>query len=330
MKIAFFSTKPYDETFFNQVNEHYQHEITYIDARLRRTTSALAQGHDAVCAFVNDKLDRDVLTLLAGYGIKTIALRCAGYNNLDVDAANELGFTVVRVPAYSPYAVAEHAVGLMMTLNRKYHRAFNRVREGNFSLVGLVGFDMHGKTVGVVGTGKIGATLIPILKGFGCKVVAYDVYQNPDVLAMGVPYVTLDELLAQSDIISLHCPLVESTHHLINAQTLAKTKRGVMIINTSRGGIIQTNELIEGLKTGQVGSVGLDVYEEEESLFFRDLSNTVIQDDVFSRLLTFPNVLVTGHQAFFTDTALSNIADTTLGNLACLAKGEPCANAIKS
>jgi D-lactate dehydrogenase len=332
MKIAFFSSKPYDEQFFNKMNAQLpaeqQHDIHFIEARLRRATSILAKECDAVCAFVNDKVDAEVLALLASHGVKTVAMRCAGYNNVDVPAAHAHGLKVVRVPAYSPYAVAEHALGLMMTLNRKYHRAYNRVRDGNFSLVGLVGFDMHGKTVGVVGTGKIGATLVPILKGFGCKVLAYDVYENPELVAMGVSYVKLETLLAQSDIVSLHCPLLPSTYHLINNTTVGLMKRGAMLINTSRGGLIQTDALIDGLKSGQLGSVGLDVYEEEESLFFRDLSNSVIQDDVFSRLLTFPNVLITGHQAFFTETALCNIAETTLHNLLQIEVKEACPNEI--
>jgi D-lactate dehydrogenase len=328
MKLAFYSTKPYDEHFFNEANQAFGHQIDYLESRLRRRTAELAKGADAVCVFVNDTLNSEVLTSLHNDGVHTVALRCAGFNKVDLDAAKALGFTLVRVPAYSPHAVAEHAVGLMMTLNRKYHRAYNRVREGNFSLVGLEGADMNGKTVGIIGTGKIGETLVPIMLGFGCKVVLYDVMPNPRLQAMGLPYLSLDEVLAQSDILSLHCPLVDSTYHLINADTLAKTKPGVMIINTSRGGIVDTTALIDGLKSGQVGSVGLDVYEEEDSLFFRDLSNTIIQDDRFSRLLTFPNVMITGHQAFFTHNALTNIAHTTLNNLAQLERGEPCPNLI--
>jgi D-lactate dehydrogenase len=328
MKLAFYSTKPYDETFFNQANEDFGFQIDYLESRLRRRTVELANGADAICAFVNDTLSDEVLTGLSDHGVKLIALRCAGFNKVDLEAAKRLGMTLVRVPAYSPYAVAEHAIGLMMTLNRKYHRAYNRVREGNFSLVGLEGFDMHGKTVGIIGTGKIGETLVPILQGFGCNVVLYDVFKNPKLEAMGLPYLSLDELLAQSDIISLHCPLVDATYHLINHDTIAKAKKGVMIINTSRGGIVDTDALIDGLKSGQVGSVGLDVYEEEDSLFFRDLSNTIIQDDRFMRLLSFPNVVVTGHQAFFTQNALTNIAHTTLNNLAQLERGEDCPNII--
>jgi D-lactate dehydrogenase len=328
MKLAFYSTKPYDETFFNQANKTFGFQIDYLESRLRRRTVELANGADAVCAFVNDSLSDEVLTGLSNLGVKLVALRCAGFNKVDLEAAKRLGMTLVRVPAYSPYAVAEHAIGLMMTLNRKYHRAYNRVREGNFSLVGLEGFDMHGKTVGIIGTGKIGETLVPILLGFGCNVVLYDVYKNPKLDAMGLPYLSLDEVLAQSDILSLHCPLVDATYHLINHDTLAKTKKGVMIINTSRGGIVDTDAVIDGLKSGQVGSVGLDVYEEEDSLFFRDLSNTIIQDDRFMRLLSFPNVVVTGHQAFFTQNALTNIAHTTLNNLAQLDRGEACPNTI--
>ncbi|MEM0950733.1 MAG: 2-hydroxyacid dehydrogenase [Cyanobacteria bacterium P01_H01_bin.74] len=328
MKIAFFNSKPYDEKFFNAVNETYNHHIHYFEVHLNEKTAKLAAGFDAVCAFVNDTVDKAVLEQLKAVGISFLALRCAGFNNVDLDAAGQLGITVVRVPAYSPAAVAEHAIGLMMSLNRKFHRSYNRVREGNFSLSGLVGFDMKGKTVGIVGTGKIGVSLAPILNGFGCKVLAYDVKENPEILAMDIPYVSLEDLFAQSDIISLHCPLFKETYHMINADSLCLMKPGVMIINTSRGGLIDTAALIQGLKNKTIGSVGLDVYEEEDSLFFEDLSGTIIDDDIFTRLVTFPNVLITGHQAFLTENALKNIADTTLSNLTTLEQGNPCDNTV--
>lgn len=330
MKIAFFNSKPYDEQFFTQINSHYGHEIHFLEVHLNEKTASLASGYQAVCAFVNDTLNATVLKQLADIGIGIVALRCAGFNNVDLKTANELNIKVVRVPAYSPAAVAEHAVGLMMSLNRKFHRAYNRIRESNFSLNGLVGFDMKGKTVGIIGTGKIGLALAPILKGFGCNILAYDVNENNTMKELGGRYVSLEVLFAESDIISLHCPLVPETYHMINKTTLAKMKPGSMIINTSRGGLIDTSALIEALKNRTLGSVGLDVYEEEDNLFFEDLSNTIINDDIFMRLLTFPNVLITGHQAFLTENALRNIADTTLNNIATLEQSKPCPNEIQA
>jgi D-lactate dehydrogenase len=278
---------------------------------------------------VNDRLDSEILKVIAGHGIKLIALRCAGFNNVDVPGAKELGITVVRVPAYSPYAVAEYAVGLILTLNRKLHKAYARVRDGNFSLEGLLGFDLHDRTVGIVGTGKIGIITAKILGGFGCQVLAYDKFPNAEAIASNlVTYVSLSELFSRSDIISLHCPLTPETHHLINGGAIEQMKTGVMVINTSRGALVDTEAIVQGLKSGKVGYLGLDVYEQEENLFFEDLSNQVIQDDIFERLLTFPNVVITGHQAFFTEDALKNIAETTLNNITDFQEKGVCKNQL--
>lgn len=328
MKVAVFSTKPYDQEFLQAANAAHGHELVFFEPRLSYETRALAAGFPAICVFVNDQLDATVLTALAQQGTRLIALRCAGFNNVDLIAARDLGLTVVRVPAYSPHAVAEHAVGLMLTLNRKIHRAHARVREGNLALDGLLGFDLHDRTVGIVGTGKIGAVVAHIMKGFGCRLLAYDPVPNADCEALGARYVSLPELLAESDIVTLHCPLTPETHHLIDAQALSRMKPGVMLINTSRGALIDTRTVIEALKSGQIGYLGLDVYEEEADLFFEDLSNRVIQDDVFARLLTFPNVIITGHQAFFTRNALEKIADTTLSNIKDFEQGRACANEV--
>ena len=319
MRIAVFNTKPYDQSFLEAANASHGFELVFLEAHLSPRTALLAQGCEAVCTFVNDPLPAATLTALHGLGVRLIALRCAGFNQVDLSAAARLGMTVARVPAYSPFAVAEHAVALILTLNRNIHRAYNGVREGNFQLEGLLGFDLHGKTIGVIGTGKIGAIFATIMRGFGTRVLAYDPYPNPDI---GVEYVTLEVLLGQSDVISLHCPLTPQTQHLMDARHLALLKRGAMLVNTSRGALIDTPAAIEALKSGQIGALALDVYEEEGDLFFENLSNSVIQDDVFSRLLTFPNVLITGHQAFFTREALENIARTTLQNVAAFASGE--------
>ncbi len=325
MKVAVFGAKSYDREFFDKWNRTPQHELVYFESHLTLSTASLAVDYPVVCVFVNDILDAPVLRKLASQGTKLIALRCAGYNNVDLKAAEELGLTVVRVPAYSPHAVAEHTVGLMLTLSRKYHRAYNRVREGNFSLEGLLGFDFHCKTVGVVGTGKIGAIVAKILNnGFECNVLAYDKHPNAELKELGIRYVDLNTLYAQSDVITLHCPLTPETAHLINATAVEKMKKGVMLINTSRGGIVDTQAVIEGLKSGHIGSVGLDVYEEEGDLFFEDLSSHVIQDDTFTRLLTFPNVIITGHQAFFTQEALDSIAETTLSNITSFEQHRTC------
>lgn len=328
MRIAFFSTHAFDRQFFDEANGRGRHELQYFEVRLTPATTALAQGYPAVCAFVNDRLDGPVLNALAAGGVRMIALRSAGFNHVDVEAARGLALTVARVPAYSPFAVAEHTVGLMLALNRKFHRAYARVREGNFVLDGLLGFDMHGRTVGIVGTGKIGTAAARILTGFGCRILAHDVAPNDDCLAMGVTYVPLPEIWARSEIITLHAPLTAATRHLIDAAAIARMTRGVMIVNTSRGALVDTTALIEGLKSGQIGSLGLDVYEEEEQLFFRDLSSDVIQDDVFARLLTFPNVLITAHQAFFTREALRGISETTLENVTAYEQGRRSGNEL--
>lgn len=321
MKVAVFSTKPFEKGFFERVNPLYGHELVFLETRLSAESACLASGYPAVCAFVNDNLQGDVLKTLAENGTRLIALRSAGFNHVDLKAADALGITVLRVPAYSPYAVAEHTVALMLDLNRKIYRAYQRVREGNFTLNGLMGFDMYGKTVGIVGTGKIGRVVARILLGFGCRVLAYDPYPNEEAEAMGVIYTPLEELLEDADIVTLHCPLTPDTYHLINEAAIDRMKPGVMLINTSRGAVIDTRAVIDGLKSGKIGYLGLDVYEEESDLFFRDLSDVVIQDDVFMRLLTFPNVIITGHQAFFTNEAVENIAHTTLANITDFEKG---------
>jgi D-lactate dehydrogenase len=329
MRVAFFSTKSFDRESFDGANVEGRHALHYFEARLTADTSGLAAGYPAVCAFVNDEVDAETLEGLARGGTRVVALRCAGFNNVDLAAASRVGIAVVRVPAYSPHAVAEFAVGLMLTLNRKIHRAYARVREGNFQLQGLTGFDMNRRTVGIVGTGQIGETLAKILRGFGCRLLGFDVRENPACVALGVEYVSLDELFARSDVISLHTPLNPKTHHLINAEAVARMKPGVMIVNTSRGAVIDTSAVIEGLKQRRIGALGLDVYEEEEAVFFRDLSGEVLDDDQLARLLTFPNVIVTSHQAFLTEDALHEIATTTLTNIADVEQGRPCPNAVK-
>ena len=322
MRIAIFSTKSYDQSFLNEFNIYPQLELHFFEAALKPETVMLAQGFDAVCTFVNDTLDKAVLAGLHDIGVRHLALRCAGFNNVDLTYAHEIGLSVSRVPAYSPEAVAEHTVALLMTLNRKLHKAYNRVRENNFSLSGLMGVNLHGKTVGVIGTGKIGQAFINILHGFGCKVLCYDPYPNQDVITQGGHYLPIESLLAQADIISLHCPLTKESQHLINDSSIAKMKDKVMLINTSRGGLVDSKALIQGLKSGKIGAVGLDVYEMESELFFEDLSNIIMQDDVFDRLSSFPNVLITGHQGFFTQEALQQIAQTTLANLDAVSQGK--------
>ena len=326
MIISFFSTQSYDKVFFDKYNT--THELRYFDVSLTEKTVVLAKGSQAICPFVNDQVTEGVIVQLEKMGVQLIALRSAGYNNVDLAAAKKHGLTIVRVPAYSPHAVAEHAVALILTLNRKTHKAYNRVRDGNFSLDKLMGFDLFGKTVGVVGTGKIGKVFCHIMRGFGCTVLAYDIVENKALNTEGVTYVTLPELLKKSDIVSLHCPLNTATHHLINAAALHTMKRGSMLINTGRGGLIDTEAVIKALKTGQLGYLGLDVYEQEEKLFSKDFSESIIQDDVILRLISFPNVLVTAHQAFFTEEALTQIAQITLGNIDCFEKGLPLENQI--
>ncbi|MCU0857500.1 MAG: 2-hydroxyacid dehydrogenase [Pontiellaceae bacterium] len=314
-RIIFFDAKPYDHEFFDAANRRHGYEIKYIPNRLSADNAPSAAGYDAVCAFVNDDLSAPVAAILHRNNIRIIAMRCAGYNNVDLNSVFGK-IHVVRVPAYSPYAVAEHAVALIMALNRKTHKAYNRTRDSNFSLSGLLGFDLHGKTAGIIGTGRIGQVLAGILKGFGMRVLAFDRFPKTDWAAgAGVEYVELDELYCQSDIISLHCPLTPETKYMINEESLSRMKDGVMLINTSRGGLIQTQALIDALKNLKIGAAGLDVYEEEDGYFFEDWSGEVLTDDVLARLFTFPNVLVTAHQAFFTREALRNIAETTLANL---------------
>ncbi len=322
MQIVVFSAKPYDRQFLDAANAAggSRHRITYLEARLSPETAALAQGAQAVCAFVNDQADAVVLEEFARRGVRILALRSAGFNNVDLVAAQRLGITVARVPAYSPESVAEHTVAMMLSLNRHIHRAYHRVREGNFALDGLLGFDMHGRTAGIIGTGRIGLAVARILRGFGCRLLAHDPYPAAEGAALGLEYVGVEELLARSDIITLHCPLTPATHHLINAAAIARMRRGVMLVNTSRGAIVDTRAVIAGLKSGAIGLLGLDVYEEEGDLFFEDLSGQMLQDDIFARLLTFPNVLVTAHQAFFTTEALTAIAETTIGNISAFAE----------
>ena len=328
MKTAVFSTKPYDREFFEQANESAGLELTFFESRLKPQTVKLTEGFESICVFVNDQLDASVLIGLKKAGVKHIALRCAGFNNVDMASAEELGLTVTRVPAYSPYAVAEHAIALMLSLNRKIYWAHSRVRDGNYSLDGLLGFDLHGKTIGIVGTGKIGQCLAEALHGFGCKLLGVDRYENERCKEIGMEYVPFEEMLGQADIISLHCPLMPETHHLINNEAVARMKRGVMIINTSRGGLIDTKAVIDGLKTGKIGYMGLDVYEEEEGLFFEDKTFEMRLDDAFARLTTFPNVLITGHQAYFTREALTRISETTLANLTAFAAGGELPNRV--
>lgn len=331
MKIAVFSTQSYDQRFLDEALQQHAStgfELVYQRATLSSKTVALAQGCEVVCAFVNDQLDAAVLKALSSYGVRAVLLRSAGFNNIDLPAAEQLGLFVARVPAYSPEAVAEHTIALVMTLNRHIHRAYNRVREGNFMLDGLLGFNLHGKTVGLLGTGKIGLATARIFKGFGCRVLGYDPYETAAFTALGAEYVTLDRLLAESDVVSLHCPLTEDSRHLINTERLASMKPGAMLVNTSRGALIDTKAVIEALKSRHLSALAIDVYEQESQLFFQDCSAERIEDEVFLRLMTFPNVIVTGHQGFFTIEALREIAEVTFQNLQCFAKGEPCENRL--
>lgn len=318
MKIALFDTKAYDKKYFLEAAKDSSLEPVFIDSRLNEeTVHALnGKGFQAVVCFVHDDISSAVCKELAQYGVTLIAMRCAGFNNVHLETAKELGITVVRVPAYSPYSVAEHTMALLLTLNRHIHRAYNRVREGDYSINGLLGFDLHGKTLGVIGTGKIGVLVCKIAKlGFGMKVIAYDLYEHPEVRQMGIDYVTLDELLTQSDVISLHCPLLPETKYLVNKNTIAKMKRGVFLLNTSRGLLLDTKAVIEGLKTKQIGAVAIDVYENEDALFYEDKSGEILTDDVLARLTTFSNVIVTAHQAYFTREAMVNISETTVKSL---------------
>ncbi len=324
MKAALFSTQDFERQFFTQANKKFRHELLFYKEVLHQETAPMAKGFPAICAFVNDKLDAATLSALVAGGTRLVALRSAGYNNADLAAAEKLKLTLMRVPAYAPAAIAEHAVALMLTLNRHIHQAYNRVREGNFDLNNLVGFNMSGKTVGIVGTGKIGVALARILKGFGCELLGYDVYHSPACIELGLQYTDLPTLLAQSDIISLHCPLTPETKHLINERSIEQMKPGSMLINTARGAIVDASAVIEALKKkDRLSYFGMDVYEEEGPLLFSDLSSTIIQDDVFERLTTFPNVVITGHQAFLTREALTQIADITLGNINDFEAGRP-------
>ena len=327
-KIAFFDTKPYDKRSFDEVNKDFGFDIKYFKTRLSKETVELTDGYDAVCAFVNDELDKEVLDHLVEHKIDLVALRCAGYNNVDLKQAYDR-VHVMRVPSYSPYSVAEHAAALILSLNRKTHRAFYRTRDGNFSIDGLMGFDLHGKTAGVVGTGKIGQSLINILKGFGMRVLAQDLYPNKEFAKeAGIEYTDLNTLYKESDVISLHCPLTPETHYMINDEAIDLMKPGVLLINTGRGQLINTRSLIKGLKQGKIGGAGLDVYEEEADYFFEDFSSSTIGDDVLARLMTFPNVLITSHQGFFTKEALNNIAETTLQNIKDFFEDKYLANEI--
>ena len=329
MKIAVFSARPYDREFMSAANAKAAHQLCFFDAALELETCALAAGHEAVCIFVNDTADVGVLEALAAGGTRLVALRCSGFNNIDLKAAARLGLKVVRVVAYSPYSVAEHAVALLLTINRKIHRAYNRTRDSNFELDGLMGFDLHGKTVAVVGTGRIGRVFSKIMCGFGCEVLGHDKYPSAEFEVLGARYADLAEICAKADIISLHCPLTPETHHIVNADMLSRLKRGALLINTSRGGLVETEAVVEALKSGQLGGLALDVYEQEADLFYRDWSSTVVSDDVFERLLSFPNVVVTGHQAFFTREAITTICQTTIDSLSEFAAGRTLSNELR-
>lgn len=328
MKIAVFSTKRYDKEYLQRYNDVSKLAFTYYEDSLNEDTVHLTKNFDGICVFVNDRLNEEILTFLAKQGIKIIALRCAGFNNVDLKVAQNLGIRVVRVPAYSPEAVAEHALAMILTLNRKTHKAYNRVREGNFSLVNLMGFNLHNKTVGVIGLGQIGFTFCRIMKGLGCRVLSYDLVENSAAIDLGIEPVDLDTLATQSDIISLHCPLTADTHHLIDETFINKLKAGVMIINTGRGGLIDTKAVIQGLKKQKIGYLGLDVYEQEEKLFFQDLSESIIKDELIMRLISFPNVLITSHQAFFTHEAMQQISTITIQSILDFEEGRELENEI--
>jgi D-lactate dehydrogenase len=330
MKLAVFDTHKFEKEAFDKLEGQFNHELTYFEPRLTAETAPLAAGFPGVCAFANCALQAPALEALHKAGVKLIALRSAGYNHVDLAAAKRLGLTVVRVPRYSPYAVAEHAVGLLLALNRKIHKAYARVREQNFSLDGLVGFDLNGKTVGIIGTGQIGTVFAKILGGFGCELLAHDPYPNEQARRLGVRYVGLEELYEKSHVVSLHVPLLPETRHLIDAKALARMRQGVFLLNTGRGALIDAKALIEALKKGRIGGAGLDVYEEEENVFFKDLSGQILQDDTLARLLTFPNVLITSHQGFLTEEALRNIAQTTLQNASDFEAGRKLDNEVKA
>jgi D-lactate dehydrogenase len=325
-KFAFFSTRPYDSQFFDSVDT--EHKFEYFETRLRPQTVNLAQGFDGVCVFVNDRINEETLSLLDKSNVRLVALRSAGFNNVDLKAAKKHNIRIMRVPAYSPESVAEHALALIMTLARKTHKAYNRVREGNFSLVKLTGFNIHGKTIGVIGTGQIGKAFCRIMNGMGTKIIAYDKFPSDEMKELGVNYTTLDEVLSQSDIVSLHCPLTPETHHIINKETLARMKPNALLVNTSRGKLVDTSATIEALKEERLGSLAIDVYEEEEKLFFRDLSEQIIRDDQIQRLMIFPNVLITAHQGFFTKESLDQITLTTIKNFDDFVAGNDSVNDV--
>jgi D-lactate dehydrogenase len=328
MRLIFFSSKPYDREFFAKANAVHGHELVFLESRLTRETAALAKGFPAVCAFVNDRLDAPVLNELASLGVKYLLLRSAGYNHLDRQAAARAGLQAAYVPGYSPHAVAEHTVALMLGLNRKTHRAYARVKEGNFSIEGLLGFDLHGRTVGLVGVGRIGGLVGKIMQGFGCRVLAYDPAPRAALGIENLTLTNLHEVFREADILSLHCPLTPETRHIMNVDTLSRCKPGLMLINTSRGALIDTPAVIDALKSGQVGSLGIDVYEDEAELFYEDFSSRIIKDDVLLRLIAFPNVLITAHQAFFTREALTTIAETTLTSASDFAQSRRPASAL--
>jgi len=328
MKIAVFSTKSYDQEYFENYSIDIQYTFSFFETALNKDTASLTNGFDAVCIFVNDSVDKNTIDILSKNGVRLIALRCAGFNNVDIEAAKSNNIKVVRVPAYSPEAVAEHAVALILTLNRKTHKAYNRVREGNFSLKNLIGFNLYGKTIGVIGTGQIGATFCRITKGFGCKIIAFDVSKSSELVQQGVEYLSLDEVFQESDILSLHCPLNASTKHIVNEKSIALMKDGVMIINTSRGALINTADVITGLTSKKIGYLGIDVYEQEEKLFFEDLSESIIEDDLILKLISFPNVLITSHQAYFTKEAMDEITTTTLQNIEAFDKNLELKNEV--
>lgn len=315
MKVAVFSTKPYDREFLEKLNSEYGHELSFFEVPLNHNTAAVTEGFKAVCVFVNDKVNAETIEVLHQNGIELITLRCAGFNNVDLEAAENKNIKVFRVPAYSPQSIAEHALALILTLNRKTHKAFNRIRENNYSLDHLLGFDLYHKTVGVIGTGKIGGVFAKIMLGLGCELIAFDIEESSELKAEGVSYLPLNEVLKRSDIISLHCPLTPETHHLIDKKAFSLMKKGVMLINTSRGAVIDTKEAIRALKSQKLGYLGIDVYEQEEKLFFRDLSDQIVSDDLIARLMSFPNVLITAHQGFFTQEAMTQIATVTLQNI---------------
>jgi D-lactate dehydrogenase len=329
MKVAVFSAKPHEKAYFEQFNIQKEHELVYFEASLNAATANLAAGFEAVCVFVNDKIDRETIEKLAALGVRLIDLRSAGFNHVDIAAANQHHMRVLRVPAYSPQAVAEHAVALILTLNRKTHKAYNRVRENDFSIANLMGFNLFGKTVGIVGTGKIGVAFCNIMLGFGCNILACDVHENRELIQRGVKYKDFEQLLQESDIVSLHCPLTPDTHHLLNGHAFSIMKQGAMLINTSRGGLIQTTEAVKALKSGRLGYLGIDVYEQEENLFFKDLSESIVQDDQIARLISFHNVLITPHQGFFTHEAMYQIVTTTLQNFTDFEANLPSVNEVK-